>query len=423
MKVTLKYGQGSCELEIPSKADVTELRPNGFPELQDVEAALWTALDHPLQRPGFEQLISKKVPSSVAIVVPDTTRPTPVKSILPTLIKRIRAMISCLRPEDITIIIGGGLHPAASNEEIAAIFGSGLVPECRVISHDAKKSEMVDLGSTSRGTPVRINAEFCRADLKIVIGQIDPHQFVGFTGGSKGAVVGIASAESIEHNHSLMFEEQATVGRLSGNPVREDMNEAGRMVGIDLVVNVVLDAGKNVVRLLAGDPDSVLEAGAETCAALYGVRIHEKFDMVIASCGGYPKDICLYQAQKGLNLASSVLKPGGKILLLAACPQGVGDDVYLDYVSQFSTPQEVLTDFRRLGFKMGAHKAYLFGRTLDSFEVAIASELQAEILSKCQLQAVSPSQTIHDWVSNFRGRPRVAIVPDANTTFFITGTE
>ncbi len=136
---------------------------------------------------------------------------------------------------------------------MAAIFRSGLIPECRVITHDAKKSEMVDLGSTSRGTPVRINAEFCRADLKIVIGQIDPHQFVGFTGGSKGVVVGIASAASIEHNHSLMFEDQARVGRLSGNPVREDMNEAGRMAEIDLVVNVVLNAQKNVVRLLAGD--------------------------------------------------------------------------------------------------------------------------------------------------------------------------
>jgi lactate racemase len=423
MNVTLKYGRGSCELEIPGKAEVTELRPNGLPGLEDVEAALREALDHPLQRPRFEQLITEKAPRSIAIVVPDATRPTPVKSLLLSVIKHIHASTPGLRSEDIAIIIGGGLHPSASNEDIAAIFGSGLAPECRVISHDAKNSAMVDFGSTSRGTPVRINAEFCRADLKIVIGQIDPHQFVGFTGGSKGVVIGTASAASIEHNHSLMFEEQARVGRLSGNPVREDMNEAGRMVGIDLAVNVVLNGEKDVVRLLAGDPDAVLQAGAETCAALYGVKIHEKFDIVIASCGGHPKDICLYQAQKGLNLASSVLRPGGKLLLFAACPQGVGDDVYFDYVSQFSTPHEVLTDFKRLGFKMGAHKAYLFGRTLDTFEVAIASELQAEILSKCQLRAVSPSQTIHDWVNNFRGRPRVAIVPDANTTFFITGAE
>ena len=139
---------------------------------------------------------------------------------------------------------------------------------------------------------------FAGPTLRIVIGQIDPHQFVGFTGGSKGVVVGIASAASIEHNHSLMFEEQARVGRLSGNPVREDMNEAGRMVGIDLAVNVVLDADKQVVRLLAGDPDAVLKAGAETCAALYGVKIDDKFDIVVASCGGHPKDTASIRLKK-----------------------------------------------------------------------------------------------------------------------------
>ena len=114
----------------------------------------------------------------------------------------------------------------------------------------------------------------------------------------------------------------------------------------------------------AGDPkEAVLLAGAGVCATLYGVHISEKFDIVIASCGGHPKDITLYQAQKGLNLASHALKPGGQVLLLAACPQGVGDDVYFDYVSRFQTTQEVLDDFRRLGFKMGAHKAFLFART------------------------------------------------------------
>ncbi len=110
MNVTLKYGQGSCELEIPSKAEVTELRPNGLPELQDVEVALQQALDRPRWRPGFEQLIKEKAPRSVAIVVPDATRPTPVKTILPSLIKRIFAARPRLRPENITILIGGGLH-------------------------------------------------------------------------------------------------------------------------------------------------------------------------------------------------------------------------------------------------------------------------------------------------------------------------
>jgi nickel-dependent lactate racemase len=162
----------------------------------------------------------------------------------------------------------------------------------------------------------------------------------------------------------------------------------------------------------------VLEKGAETCSAVYGVGISEKFDIVIASCGGHPKDICLYQAQKGLNLASQALRPGGHILLLAASPQGVGDDIYFDYVSQFTTPEEVLSDFNDTGFRMGAHKAYLFGRTLAAFDVAISSDIDPGILRKCHLRAADPSVIVGEWVDAFEGRPHIAVVPNANTTYF-----
>jgi nickel-dependent lactate racemase len=170
--------------------------------------------------------------------------------------------------------------------------------------------------------------------------------------------------------------------------------------------------------MIAGKPHQVLETGAETCSAIYGVGIDEKFDIVIASCGGHPKDICLYQAQKGLNLASQALRPGGHILLLAASPQGVGDDIYFDYVSQFTTPEDVLRDFKKTGFQMGAHKAYLFGRTLADFDVAIASDLDPGVLRKCHLRAAEPTVIVNEWLEAFSTPPRIAVVPNANTTYF-----
>jgi hypothetical protein len=186
-----------------------------------------------------------------------------------------------------------------------------------------------------------------------------------------------------------------------GNPVREDLTEAGEMVGVDFAVNFVLDADKQAVEVAAGRPAAVLESCAATCARVYGVAIEEKFDIVVASCGGYPKDICLYQAQKGLNLASHALKPGGRILLLAASPQGVGDDIYFDYVSQFTSPEEVIRDFKATGFRMGAHKAYLFGRTLVNYDVAVFSDLDPGILRKCHLRAAEPESVITEWVADF----------------------
>ena len=419
MDVELKYGQGELRLTIPEKADVAILEPATLPRVENVQAALEHALARPLDRPPFRQMIEEIAPKTVAIAVPDETRPVPLGPILPVLLKTLREVAPGPNSPEVTIFAGGGLHPPLDREALERVVPAAVASRCKVVGHDARGARIAYFGLTSRGTPLRINGQYAEADLRIVIGQIDPHQFVGFTGGSKGVVIGLAAAETIEHNHGLMFDPRARVGRLSDNPVREDMNEAGRMVGIHLAVDVVLDADKRPVSILAGDPDAVLAVGAEVCSSVYGVKISEKFDIVVASCGGHPKDICLYQAKKGLNLASQALKPGGKILLLAACPQGVGDDVYYDYVGRFRTPQEVLEDFRGLGFKMGAHKAYLFGRTLDSFDVAIASDLDTEILDRCLLRSAEPEAEVQRWIKEFDGRPRVAVIPNSNTTFFV----
>jgi nickel-dependent lactate racemase len=161
-----------------------------------------------------------------------------------------------------------------------------------------------------------------------------------------------------------MLQNGATLGTIEANPVRLDIDEAGRMLGIPIVIDVVLDPLHQLVDVLVGDPVAVYQAGAETCRILYGVALGKKFDIVLASCGGYPKDINLYQAQKGLAHVATAVKPGGKILLLASCPQGVGDKAYFNYVSRFSSPEAVITDFKNTNFRMGAHKAFLFSRTL-----------------------------------------------------------
>jgi nickel-dependent lactate racemase len=418
MQFELKYGSGRIAVAIPERAAVSILQPQRPSKLASVEKVLDAALSAPSGCDALEATLSKRRPAAVAIAIPDETRPAPLAAVLPLLLRRIAAGLAGSPAEQVTLFIGGGLHPPVSAEAIQRILPGGIARGCRVVAHDARMAAVRDHGVTRRGTPVRINAEYARADFKVVIGQVDPHQFVGFTGGAKGVVIGCAAPETIEKNHSLMALPNACVGRLKGNPVREDLTEAGEMVGVDLAVNFVLDADKQVVHLAVGKPSTVLESCAEVCARVYGVAIEEKFDIVVASCGGHPKDICLYQAQKGLNLASQALKPGGHILLLAASPQGVGDDIYFDYVSQFTSPAEVIRDFTASGFRMGAHKAYLFGRTLVNYSVAVFSDLDPGILRKCHLRAADPATVIEEWVAAFDGTPRVAVIPNANTTYF-----
>ena len=417
MTLELKYGEGRIGIHVSAVADVDILEPNPVQPITSVEEALISALCN-LDENHSDLLPELRRRETVAIAIPDETLPLPLTKALPVILGWLFTKIPDLLPERVTILVGVGLHPPIDQERLERLVPPKIVQGCRVLTHDAINSEMVDYGVTDRGTPVLVNRAFATADYKIVISQIEPHQFVGFTGGSKGVIIGCGGEATIEHNHSLMFHDNARVGVLDGNPVREDLNEAGEMVSIDLSVNFVMAPNKDMVRVLVGRPLDTLREGARSCAELYGVAIDDSYDIVVASCGGYPKDIYLYQAQKGLNLASQAVKPGGNILLLVASPQGVGDDVYFDYVSQFTSPEEVLADFRKQGFRMGAHKAYLFGRTLSRFDMAIFSKLDPGVLRKCHLRAADPSEIIDEWVGNFDGKPRIGIIPNANTTYF-----
>lgn len=417
MELDLKYGKGTISIHIPESADVQILEPNPMLPVSSIRRELSAALAG-LTDSKILSVDRVAAVSKVAIAIPDETRPLPVQKILPVLLDWLFTQLPALDPENIVILVGGGLHPPLDKPTLDRLVPPDIARGCFLAGHDANNSPLVDYGYTSRGTPVLINKLVADADLKIAVGQIDPHQFVGFTGGSKAIVIGCGGSATIEHNHSLMLNENARVGLLHGNPVREDLNEAGEMIGIDLAVNFIMAPSKEIVQVLAGDPLKMLIEGSRTCAALYGVAIEDEFDIVVASCGGYPKDICLYQAQKGLNLASQAVRKGGHILLLAASTQGVGDDVYFDYVSQFTSPEEVLADFKKQGFRMGAHKAYLFGRTLNQFDVAISSELDQVLLQKCHLRSADPSRVIGEWAENFNGTPKIGIIPNANTTYF-----
>jgi len=416
VEIQLKYGKGTKTLHVPDKADVTLMKPREMPTIPDLPAALNEAFNAPL---GALPLEKQPRPCKVAIAVPDETRPAPLKQLLPVLLQRIFQAWPQLRPEDVALVVGGGLHPAPDAGQLARILPDDL-PGCTVISHDALTSPMHSYGHTSWGTPVEVNSAIGQADFKIVVGMVDPHQFQGMTGGSKGITIGCASKAMIERNHSLMANHAARVGNIVDNPTRLDLNEAGRMIGIDLAVNVCLNPAKQAVGLFVGEPEAALQAGAAITEQVYGLPLDRPFEIVIASCGGEPKDICLYQAQKGLNMASQCAEDGGKILLLAACGQGVGDPHYEKYVCQFSCPEDQMREFAEQGFRMGAHKAFLFSRTLTRFTVVVDSEMDAQSLGHCHLTKGDAQATLDDWIASYpeSGRPRIAVVPNANTTFF-----
>jgi nickel-dependent lactate racemase len=287
---------------------------------------------------------------------------------------------------------------------------------CRVLSHDASdEHELRKVGTTSRGTPLWTSRHYVEADARIVVGNVDPHQFAGFTGGAKGVVIGCGGLATIETNHSLMEHPLARMGISHGNPVREDIDEAGKLIGIDFVLNVVVNGQHEVVRAFAGALDAVSEESRAFSLSLAQAEFEEPADVVIASPGGYPKDINLYQAQKALAHASRVVRPGGTVVLVAECTDGIGDTLFERWMTEASSLDEIVGRFHREGFRLGAHKAYLFARDMIKATVLLVSSLPDALTKKLFFVPFSTlSEALEAALVEQGQTARIAILPRAS---------
>ncbi len=312
---------------------------------------------------------------TIAIAVSDATRPVPTDAILRTIMERLKA---CgFEPDQVTIMMGCGRHRPPREEEVRSILDPEGLDGTRFLSHSADKGDTVFLGTTSRGTPVNINRDFIQADLRVVTGMIEPHQFAGFSGGAKVAVIGLGNEATIRHNHSLLAGEGARAGVLDGNPVREDIEEAAQLIGIHFVVNVVMAPRGRILKAFAGTYPEAYREGVEFARRSFSVSFRSQCDVVVVSCGGYPRDIDLYQAQKALAHVEPMVRSGGVLVLVAECPEGTGDAQFQDWMRRAVSSGAPLEYFRDREFQLGAHKAYLTARTMMKAAVFLVSSLPA----------------------------------------------
>lgn len=407
------YGKGKISFSIPAGWSIDVLRPKEISPASDPIQEVERALNNPL---GNKKLTDFRGVQSVAIAISDETRPVPNRFILPILLKQLSDM-GILRSK-ITLLIASGLHPPLPSSRFPNLLPQNILEQYLVLAHDAKDSNLVFLGKTSRGTPIFVHPLFYQADLRVAVGLIDPHQFVGYTGGVKCAAVGLAGAKTIEANHSLLFHPLAVVGEIENNPVRQDIEEIGKMMGVHFVLNVVLDETNRLVKSFCGDPVEVEAKGSAFCRTIYEINVHEEYDIVIASPGGYPKDINIYQAQKGLAHATPLVRQGGDIILVAECPDGHGEEIFYQEMKRYQSPQEVITGFQEEPFRMGAHKAFLWARSLAKVQVHLCSALE-ETLGRQLMTAPARNleETLHQLKGKYPHSPKIAIMSKANSTY------
>ncbi|NMB26244.1 MAG: nickel-dependent lactate racemase [Firmicutes bacterium] len=366
LQITLPYGHGTWDLDLPKTGWVGTFLPKR-PEIVTSEGEIIEkALDWPVESATLEQIVEPGM--GVAIVTSDNTRPCPNSVLLPPLIERLNA--GGVPDENITIVIALGLHRPMTDAELRDSVGEDVFRRVKVINHDV--DDVVEVGRTSRGTPVEVFRLVVEADFRVCVGNVEFHYFAGFSGGAKALVPGVAAPVTVNRNHGHMVDDAAVAARLEGNPVREDLEEAAALVGADFILNVVVDEYHKVIDAVAGDP---LVAHRILCQRLQEtgiVDIPQPLDIAIVSAGGNPKDLNLYQAQKALDNCSGVVRQGGLIVLLAQCPEGYGNNVFQQWMTSGKTPIQLLEDIRQ-DFVLGGHKAAAISKIATNIKILLVT--------------------------------------------------
>ena len=323
MQIDLAFGKTGVPVQLPETFRYRILEARSAMPLPGWQAALEAALDRPIGAPSLAELARGK--RSAAISICDITRPAPNRLTLPSVLRRLEQ--AGIPREQITLLIATGLHRAATETEIREICGEEIAASFRVVNHDARDlSSHRHLGVTRSGTPVHIDERFAAAELHITLGFIEPHLMLGYSGGRKLIAPGLAAQETIKvlHSPKFMRDARAVEGSIEDNPLHRELLEIARMARHDFILDVALARDRSIAGVFAGDPELAHRAGVEFVSQALLQTLEEPVDAVITSSAGYPLDLTYYQCIKGVTAASHIVKPGGSILLAAACTEGAG---------------------------------------------------------------------------------------------------
>jgi len=369
------FGKGYIEFDVDDKNILKILRQNDISTGLTGKDEVRRALDNPI---GTGRLCECVNPGEkVVIVTSDITRPVPSKIIIPEIIKDL--LDAGVSYDDITIVFALGSHRKHTVDEMKYLVGEDIYNSVKCI--DSDPDDCVNLGTTSRGTPVDIFRVVAEADKRICVGNIEYHYFAGYSGGMKAIMPGVSTRKAIQANHSAMVKNEARAGAIDDNPVRQDIEEVAKFLPVHFIVNVVLDERKNIVYAVAGHPVEAHRSGCRFLDNLYKVNIPEKADIVITTPGGFPKDINLYQAQKALDNSKHAVIDGGIIILVASCSEGFGEKVFEKWLLGAESPDCLIRDIQA-DFQLGGHKAAAIALVLKKARIFLVSDLDENLVRR-----------------------------------------
>ena len=409
MELTIGFGTAPQTIRIPDRNVMDVLTPNSVEITSFGQAEVVRALGEPIGTAPLAELAAGK--KKVAIVTSDITRPMPTWVALPPVLEELAR--AGVKPEEVTVVLALGSHRVHTEEEKKHLLGEAYG---KVRCVDSSEEGYVHMGTTSTGTPVDIARAVAEADFRLCMGNVEYHYFAGYSGGAKAIMPGVSTREAIQANHRHMVEDGAVAGRIEGNPIRADLEEALRCCPVDFILNVVLDEHKQIVRAVAGD---VILAHREGCRFLdkfYRKEIRELADIVIVSQGGAPKDLNLYQTQKALDNAKHAVKKGGTVILVGSCREGLGEKTFEQWMTSARSPEELVERIRK-EFRLGGHKAAAIALVLRNAEIFLVSEMEDDFVKSIFMKPYHTVQEALDAALLKHGQDaRVLVMPYGGST-------
>lgn len=368
------------------------------------------ALRNPIGTLSLAELAAER--ERAVIVISDMTRLCPSHLFLEPLLNELNA--GGMPDSSVTVIVALGIHRKQTEDELRALVGDRVFHRVRVVNHSPAEEDCIPVGTTSIGTPIEINRLVVEADLRILTGNIEPHRLAGMSGGAKALLPGVASRRCIEANHALSQSAQTVPGS-PDNQIRRDMEEALSLVPVHFLFNVICNHKKEMIAAFAGDVIDAHRAGVLHAKKIFCIPSDKKYDLVIASPGGHPKDIQLYQALKTLQNASAFTRKGGTILLIARCEEIYGDDTFQYWVENFPDREQAVQKLEK-SFVLGAHKLTYLNPIIQNHRVCLYSSVPPEVCERLGFLPVPDLQSTLDKLISSHS-DTVAILPYGAITF------
>ncbi len=400
------------------KIQTVDVPPSG--KQYDLKNLIEKSMNNPIGCPHLEDMVTKR--DKIAIVVNDQTRPGPNGLIMDAIISRLES--AGIADGQISIVFATGSHRSPTAEEMIHIIGKKHCDRFSIVVHDCLDDEsLAYIGDTPSGMPLYINRTVAEATFCIVTGLIAPHHCAGYSGGRKSIVPGVAGLKSLKVHHSFpVYQYEPAMGYIYGNPFHEIALDAARRVAVKFMVNAVQDPHKNYIEFVSGDLVRAHEEGVRICREACSINVSSRAEVIVASPGGFPRDIDLYQAQKALSVAETLCAPNCVFILCAECRDGFGEGNFHQWMVYCKSPEDIIDRYAKEGFNVGNNKAFNYARALMKGRVIIVTDrISEKALNEAKLEWAPNLQEALRTVMSSRRFETMTVIP--NAVNFVTHIE